>query len=237
MYLEHADKSLHWEAYDSQERYNNNIKTQYALLKKYGWLDKEIIYKFNKHGFRCPDFDNKPCIMFLGCSHTLGLGLNIEDTWSYLVHQTLNLGYVNLGQAGSSHDTAFRLAYYWIPKLKPKIVFLLKPEISRCEIAYNGFNNFFAPCMFDEEIISDKKEYLKWYKLWVSEDSNYFLNSEKNTLGINEICRRYNSKFYYLDTEYFLSLECRVDLARDLSHLGILSNRLFAEKVLSVINN
>ena len=101
--------------------------------------EKYIIYKFNDEGFRC-DYDIKDLEfydvnMFLGCSNTLGVGVNNEETWCHHVndHYQGRRTMFNMGQGGGSSETCYRLAQYWIPKIKPKAVFMLTPPSTRRE--------------------------------------------------------------------------------------------------------
>jgi hypothetical protein len=166
--------------------------------------------------------------MFLGCSHTLGIGINIEDTWGHLVSKELNLRCINLGQGGGTNDTAFRLGYHWIPKLKPKIVFLLQPESSRIEIISRSQNIQFLS-------IGQKipVQWQRWYNDWLLVDSNSMLNFQKNTLALTEICKQNRAKFRYVSSDDMPQW----DKARDLAHDGVISNSKFVTSVLSLIED
>lgn len=66
------------------------------------WADKyDVGYKYNTHGYRCQDFKNQE-LMFLGCSNTFGMGMNLENTFPYLLSQKLKMQYINLGAGGDS---------------------------------------------------------------------------------------------------------------------------------------
>jgi len=213
---------------DTQELYDLNLKTRRDDLARFGWIDNKVSYTFNEHGFRCPSFEDTPSIMFLGCSHTLGIGINIEDTWGHLVSKELNLRCINLGQGGGTNDTAFRLGYHWIPKLKPKIVFLLQPESSRIEIISRSQNIQFLS-------IGQKipVQWQRWYNDWLLVDSNSVLNFQKNTLALTEICKQNRAKFRYVSSDDMP--QC--DKARDLAHDGVISNSKFVTSVLSLIED
>jgi len=126
----------YWAFNDDEETYNYNVKNRYNDLKSNGWLDskKSIEYKFNKWGFRSDNFDSTGGVLFLGCSHVVGVGLAVSDTFSYIVGKQVNLPIYNLGITGGSNCAAFRVADYWIPKLKPKFVFMLQTYDERLEI-------------------------------------------------------------------------------------------------------
>ena len=124
IYKKYASRSLNWLPMDSEELYLNNLKNpaQYELLKTHNWIDSNFTYKFNANGFRCNEFTSDPTIMFIGCSHTIGIGLPEDNTWPSIVSKKLNMACANLGQGGGSADTAFRLCHGWIDQIKPKIV-------------------------------------------------------------------------------------------------------------------
>jgi len=136
-----AGQEVNWLDTDSAEQYsaNYNDTNKRKLLEKLRWTKHNITYTFNSNGFRAPEFKkNEPNIVFLGCSFTVGIGLNISDTFSHNVSQSLGLQNYNLGKGGGSNKTAFRVGHHWIPKLKPKIVVLMSPEITRSEIIMGG---------------------------------------------------------------------------------------------------
>jgi hypothetical protein len=228
IYKEYADTSIDWCPMDTQELYQLNLKSRYDDLDKFGWIDSKVSYTFNEHGFRCPAFENTPNIMFLGCSHTVGIGINIEDTWAHLASKELNLQCVNLGQGGGTNDTAFRLGFHWIPKLKPKIVFLLQPESTRLEIISRAYDIQFLLAGHPPLV-----QWKRWYQDWLSVNSNSFLNLQKNTLALAEICRQHRVKFRYIGANAIPQW----DKARDLAHDGVISNSKFVPTVLSLIED
>ena len=76
---------------DTEERYLENLKLKRPEMESNGWINQEITYKFNSFAFRCNEFTSDPSILFLGCSHTVGVGLPIEHTWPTIVANNLNL--------------------------------------------------------------------------------------------------------------------------------------------------
>lgn len=215
----------HWLGTDSHQRYLDNLKYDYEKLQSNNWLNCQIEYKTNSHGFRCDDFNNDDSIMFLGCSHTLGIGLPLECTWGHIVSKSLNLKCVNLGLGGSSCDTAYRLASHYIEKLKPKIVVLRPPESSRFEI----FNTLSQPVFH----FVHQQESVNKYRDWFSCDYNHVLNQEKNIIAIEVICNRNNTKFIVANE---IPVSETDDVARDLLHFGVIHNKRFANNVLALIN-
>jgi hypothetical protein len=80
---------------DNSRKYPNDKTTQY-------YTENPIEYKFNNYGFRTPDdFNDDEGNIFLGCSHTIGIGHHLENTWSYKLNQSLGGKFWNLSQGGN----------------------------------------------------------------------------------------------------------------------------------------
>ena len=58
-----ANNTTQWFGSDSELKFNAHKKdtAQNKLLEKFGWLETELQYRFNSQGFRCDEFDNRPC--------------------------------------------------------------------------------------------------------------------------------------------------------------------------------
>lgn len=245
-YVKFIGKSFLWFTSDSEEVYNHNINHRPGDLQKYKWVNSTVVYNINNLGFRGSDVDiAAPSVMFLGCSHTFGVGLPIENTWPTMIANALSLQCVNLGMPGASNDSAFRYAYYHIPIIKPKLVVLLSPDSSRFEIiekdrrswrlAVNtSFLKMLSLNLGKPGIIGPpefKSGWNSFYTDWIMSKTNTFLNKQKNILAISEICTQHNITLLTLDVMDFPT----VDLARDLLHRGRESNKNFAQLVLSKI--
>lgn len=222
-YLQYANQTLSWLPMDTEERYQLHLKTHYEQLRENGWIDNSFDYRFNSYGFRCQEFNNVDNMMFLGCSLTVGIGIPEKNRWTDIIANKLNLRCFNLGIGGSSSDTAFRLFYGWIDKLKPKIVVFARPPGIRFEIVLpekiEAFNVYYS--MNDREFMEK----------WISDETNNHMNFLKNKLSIEYICKQKNIKFVFLEHP----IHARQDLGRDLSHPGIISNKLFAESIMMLM--
>jgi hypothetical protein len=225
-----ANQKLDWLPWrmDSITQYNNHLSTKYDELARFNWIDAKFTYSFNSHGFRCEEFADTPTAMFLGCSYTFGTGLPIETTWAYLTAQKLNLKLANLGIGGAALDTSFRLCHGWIDKIKPSIIFLLPPDTARHEMFHeNGDVHIALPSQIDNLDEISKP----FYKRWLMVDTNAYMNAEKNQLAIEQMCSVRKIKLVTVSLEdYFLS---KIDLARDLTHNGIISNYNLSQTVLN----
>ena len=100
-----------------------------------------VVYNINKYGFRSDDFPEEECrdsITFIGCSNTVGVGIQKEKAWTTLLAKKLNLREINLGIGGGSTDSAFRVYNEWQPIHKSKITCFLLPPSPRLELIIKG---------------------------------------------------------------------------------------------------
>ena len=124
-----------WSGTDSRVNFLKNLDDpeKNQLLKLLKWDTCEITYQYNSHGFRCTEFDDRPCGIALGCSFTQGVGLPVTTTWPYLLSQLCGIHVWNLGSGGASIDTVFRIFDHYVTKLRPKFVCLLITPAERLE--------------------------------------------------------------------------------------------------------
>jgi hypothetical protein len=75
-------------------------------------------------------------VIYLGCSHTFGIGLPEEDGWTHKVHKQIEekddttYNYINLSSSGNGIDTYMHHMPYF-KKFKPSYVISLTPDITR----------------------------------------------------------------------------------------------------------
>lgn len=122
-------QTVYWITRDNEENFRKNPKP--------GYTETSITYSYNGHGFRTKEFDlsnGKRNILFLGCSHTEGIGLREEDTWVHKVSQHFpDHNCYNLGIGGGSTDMVTRFLYNFSEVLRPEVVFILWPSLTRFE--------------------------------------------------------------------------------------------------------
>ena len=88
---------------DTAELWHRN---RARLGSAWHYYDYEVEYAFNGASFRmnrelgAVDYSNY--VLFCGCSITVGLGLQLEDTYSYRVARSLDLDYINCAIGGAS---------------------------------------------------------------------------------------------------------------------------------------
>jgi len=231
-YQSHCSKTFHWDTSDSLAAYQQNIldPVQRQKLESFGWLDTSIEYKFNSHGFRTPEFDNTVDAVCFGCSFTMGTGLPIEMTWPVQFSTISDLSVANLAHAGSSNDTAFRIARNYLPLLRPKYALWLQTDKHRLELIDDYLSlsmNILAGDSSSNEQIDNA-----FVKQWFASESNQDLNLEKNTRAFRNLCNELNIVCIILPRNAVVFL----DLARDLKHPGVTSNIHIAKKFYSVLS-
>lgn len=123
----------YWSGSDSEDSFRKHPKP--------GFTETSIIYEFNNYGFRGPNFDFEDTsdkIACFGCSITMGVGLNYEDTWVYKLSKYFSdMSVYNFGLGGTSGDTVARSIVNVIDLVKPKIIAILWPTVARFETYFD----------------------------------------------------------------------------------------------------
>ena len=134
--------SLKWVPMDTEDNFNQ--------LKKDGFPNRFDVdsfnYEVNIHGFRCDDFNTfdftKQSIVYLGCSHTFGIGSPEEDIWCSILHKLLQEHYntefnlINLGVGGGCIDDYLRFMPY-IKKFNPHMIISCTSPMHRMLLPYD----------------------------------------------------------------------------------------------------
>ena len=235
-YIENANMTFNWFSSDTLPHYRSNKQT----IHEYGWTEDNITYQFNEYGFRSDSFSDKEGALFLGCSHTFGVGVDFESTWPYLISEELGIACWNLSQLGASINTCYRLGSYWIPKLIPKYVFVMIPEYSRREYFMPEYNN--ETCIYTDldqglytfNVNINDIDYTRFYFDMVSVNENNILNDESNINGLKHIAYENNIPIYFC--HYAADIKKPKNLARDLQHNGMLYHQNKADKLLDTMH-
>lgn len=190
------------------------------------WRDQTIEYTFNSDGFRSPEFTDEPCIMFLGCSNTMGLALHVEQRWSTLVCKELGLREANLAVAGSSPDTAFRMTLGYLQQLNPRVIILRRPPDGRFEsLRFDSSKN----CrLADPKLIKNNL----LMRDWVVSDQWIEMNWQRNIRAIQQLAQERSIPFLWdLGRPNFTGES--LDWARDGCHRGPKNNRFYADYMIN----
>jgi hypothetical protein len=224
---EDANTCLEWDP-GSYEAFLKNLK---EMPDNWYYRNAKITYNINSLGHRSKEItevnlDNY--ILCIGCSHTEGVGMELEKTYPFLLAKKLNCDYYNLSLGATGIDVVLHNLTIWFSTItkKPKALIIQWPDFTR---TITG--------------LSDKN--LETRGLWhQNEDYSRFID-----LGISlqwfdakKIMAHYIVQALNVPTVYFglqkvipfnddTIIEPIIDYARDLSHPGIKSHARFAESI------
>ena len=124
------NKKTKWLLTDSEERFINLLKEHPTSEHLNNYLKNPILYQYNDFGFRSNDDFNTQSLgnIFLGCSHTFGVGHHLENVWSYKLSQKIGDKFFNISEPGSGIMTQYRHLLHFIDKLNVKNVFHYLPD-------------------------------------------------------------------------------------------------------------
>lgn len=196
----------HWFGIDTEDRYK---KAPHPSLGP-----QDIIYKFNAHGFRCPEFSLAETdtgalkVITIGASEVVGIGLPEDKTFAHLLCQHLEQDQgrpvlnFNLGVGGSSADSIFRILMSALPILKPDIVVMVFPFYGRREhIGGNGrifdYNRNDAENRLKNLILDPENHSQIQANFTLSNDYNDQINYYKNYFACAALCQQYGVMWLY----------------------------------------
>lgn len=236
---EFVKAELQWMCSDTEENWKN-------LCHHAIYSPGSINYRLNDYGYRCDDFNIDPNskirFLFNGCSNTCGIGLPLQETWTYKLYQRINITYGfnapywNLAHGGRSFDYIVRSLYLAVPLLQPTIVFLLIPPVVRFEHPTNSGVNDIGTWSMNHDIL---------LRTFTEEQFRY--NFAKNIRFVELLAERYNFELFWstwntLPTTDFSnaigSRQWKTNFihdrkARDGIHSGAEANAKFADMLFS----
>lgn len=212
---------------DSQDKFKENLKTQSSF---WYYRTAEITYEYNSLGHRCKnleDIDLDNYLLFTGCSHTEGIGLELEKTYAYRVAEMLGCDYYNLALGGSGIDLMTHNLTLWNNRVakKPKALIILWPHETRFLTTYKGDIRL--------NLVSGGNYKAKRFIL-AGEDIDFFSSRKEfsKTLitSLYDDCKIIHVGWSGYPKDTTLSLDTK-DFARDLIHSGIESNEKLALEI------
>ena len=176
----------------------------------------EKVYRFNSLGFRGDEFNPKAVknIFIAGCSYTLGVGLNFEETWGYQFKQKVakeaglglkEIGLMNFSVGGASNDYITRILLTQMSLYKPDLVIAYFTHSSRIEYIDESSINMLGPWCVNSDITNDfyKQQHLDDVEEAAFSFFSYttqeleFINMLKNMLLLQEYCKSHNIKLMF----------------------------------------
>lgn len=229
---EPAEHNVLFSGSDTEALYTDNLKSK---PPDWYYRTNKISYIRNSNGHRCAevnDIDLTNYILYVGCSHTEGIGLELEKTYPYILSKSLNCDYYNLGVGGSGIDILLHNLIVWFGtvKSKPKLVIIQWPFWARyARFTREPTNSILHttpistvggtadPTLMEGEGVHFFKtiEHLAKIKI------NYMINVPIFNIGLSNYPSFTNEDFFIFD---------KLDNARDL-HLGIESHDNLASKL------
>lgn len=236
-----SHKNTNFSGSDSEEKF---LKSKSEKEESWEYNSMPISYIRNEYGHRSGkitelNLDNY--ILFTGCSITEGIGIPVESRYSNLLSDMLKCDIYNLGLGGTGNDIIFYnlMSWFSIIKTKPKLVVL-------------QWTSEYRYAIIDKENTSDVSIYGPWNepeKNFLIEGSNngYFVSKKSMfeqlikkviDVPIIEIIPHHVNRKNEPTSRYQLFTpmkELLGDVARDLSHPGIKSNKMLSEKLFNLI--
>jgi hypothetical protein len=213
---------------DADHIYLKNRKKQ---PKNWYYRDKKVFYSFNRWGHRSKNIEDinlDNYILFTGCSHTQGTGLEEDKTYVAQLSNKLNCDYYNLAIPATGIDVVEYNLLLWMARVKkkPKLVILQYPDHSRFTSYNESFLHLIERGTWDTEpefqkfVASAEMSGLYYARKFMA------VQLIKNTINVPLLTINVNNQSQY-DT-LNLSLKT-IDFARDLSHSGIQSHTVFTD--------
>lgn len=124
---------------DTEDLFNKN---RVLLGENWIWSKTKIEYDINSLGYRMKEFDNIDWTNYMasfGCSHCVGIGIPLEETYSYRISKELGLDLVNGGVSGGNNELILMNVSRLIAnKTPPKLITISWSGLSRKSFWGNG---------------------------------------------------------------------------------------------------
>jgi hypothetical protein len=225
------EHSVDFSGSDSKELYHENLKLQ---PDDWYYRTHSLSYVRNSNGHRCKeitDIDLNNYILFIGCSYTEGIGLELENTYSYLLSKKLECDYYNLALGETGIDVINYNIVTWFSKIKqpPKLLIVQWPNRTRATVCQSDeWHNYGMWSTTNHKLKNEIRNF------FISGEDIGFFKTKKiltkqiiyniATCPIIEASTDY-STLHDNDEEYFFK---RIDSSRDIrnkiGHMGIKSD-------------
>jgi len=235
-----ASKTINYTTPDNEKLFKENLAKYPDNKELIYYRDNPIEYALNDYGFRTPDNFNDAegeGNVFLGCSHTFGIGHYLEKTWSWRLNQKIGGKFWNLSAPGTGIGTAARLLGEFRNKFKIKNIFLYTPFCYRYEIweAKKGIWLSISPAnVFHHYIkVSDNVRFM------LGQEENMKLYWNTNLSAIKHYANDIGAKLYSIENIdfYINNKKSFPEIARDMSHPGVSYQDLVYDKFLEAYQN
>jgi hypothetical protein len=251
------DTIRHWEA-------NSLHSVARERLEENGWINSDgtivdVDYFINKQGFRHDGTQidymdgREGGVIYLGDSHTMGVGIPIEDSWTYIAHhlceKTKDLRYINMGCPGYGIDSYYRLLKRYIGNIKPNAVVISYPWQNTRTETFNVRKNCWEiqtisksgrqrlkesrTSVSNVDLFHTAQSYIRWYKNL--EAMKWLCHEQGTVLYAIEEEHQFDDGLQQITNEFVHQIEDD-DLGRDLVHYGRKTHRHNGEVLNKVLN-
>lgn len=216
---------------DSEQQLINNSK---KMPEDWYYNNVEITYNYNNYGHRCKnveEIDQHNYILFIGCSHTMGVGLELEKTFPYLLSEKLGMDYYNLAVPATGIDVLEYNLLTWLFKMKnPKLIVVQWPDHSRF-IEYDSIHDH----VLERGSWNQEPNYTSF--IVNAEDTGLFYARKALSARLIKTVSKKTPTImcnFGSQQQYEIQNLCMrtLDKARDLSHAGIKSHANFVDMIL-----
>ncbi len=231
---EHRGWGNSWSGSDTKERYSENLKTQ---ANDWYYRTNKVQYKWNSDGYRTQEFkkiDWKNSIVMFGCSVVEGVGVTECDTIPNRLSELLGIPVINMGIGGGSMLLNFHnLSIMHDGYPTPKGIVVIWPTYQRM-VEYNKSSFYCHGSWSTDSPLMDA-----WFKNKDHAIVNAMFMSKISRSMWEDKCQYLEYTWCYETSEI---LNCKqiphnIDIARDLSHPGIETNKAIAKFIATDIKN
>lgn len=233
---------------DTEELFAKNL-----MLQPDDWYyrNNPISYIRNKNGHRCneiEDIDLNNYILYTGCSHTEGIGIQLENSYPYLLSKRLKVDYYNLAVGGTGPDVVNYNITTWFAKVKkpPKLIVVQWPHPTRVTVCNSEIWYNYGPWSTEDKNIKNRNDIGNFFIS--GEDIGFFKTSlflTKKIISNMAPCPILHVGVGYSDVrcddEYILrQIDSGRDIRNNIGHMGIKSDLLTSymlyQKAIKLIN-
>jgi hypothetical protein len=202
-------------------------------------------YTYNELGYRGDSiYKGGVRILSVGDSHTEGVGVSDEETWSHQLSKLIPNGVdLNAGFGGRSNDYIARTILTMFKTFRPDVVLVMYTYPTRKEYYTKKGDlqpfhvNPWGYFKNDEVGKDEHQSYLK-----ISHDENDMINWYKNHLLISNFLKANNTPFFWNgsflndntikeDNRFDGEYDNFLDKSAEKTHAGPLHNKLYAKKL------
>jgi hypothetical protein len=175
-------------------------------------------YRFNSLGFRSEEFDpDAPLKLFVcGCSQTFGVGVDVEESWSFLFRKRLaeqrglpesSVNLMNFSQGGASNDYIARTLIEQSSLVQPDAIVAGFTHMSRFEILDETMAVHLGPVdleEFDKAGGNPEIKRLAEFLTLGTDETQQKIRMIKNVLLFQYFCRSRDIPYVFFFFESFL---------------------------------